>query len=39
LSKCPLSGIDCKECGYEGLLSECFLHDLIEQIEKITKKE
>jgi hypothetical protein len=35
LAKCPLSGINCDDCGYSGRRNEedCFLCDLIEALE------
>jgi len=30
--KCPISGIDCDDCGYYKEYSECFLRELIEAL-------
>jgi hypothetical protein len=35
-SKCPLSGIDCDDCGYEG--DDCFLVELIWVLNAILEK-
>jgi hypothetical protein len=32
--KCPLSKIDCSECGYWDKTETCFLRDLIEVLTK-----
>ena len=33
--KCPISGIDCDECGYYREYSECFLRELMETLTEL----
>jgi hypothetical protein len=35
-TRCPLSGIDCGDCGYEGV--DCFLKELIWVLNDILEK-
>jgi len=34
MKKCPISGIDCNDCGYPG---ECALNNIVEALEGIAK--
>jgi hypothetical protein len=35
MEKCPLSGIECNECGYKNRFGICFLNDLLVALDEL----